>query len=97
MPSYVLLLRFTHRGVPQIKESPARYDALRAICDRFGAKIKDIYVFLGQSDTLIVAEAPNDDVIAKLSLYFTDHGDLRVETHRVYSEAEFRKLVLEME
>ena len=97
MASYVLLSHYTHQGIEHVKQSPDRVDALRKIFDRHGAKIKDFYALLGQHDTLLIVEAPNDETVAKLALYIAEQGNVRVETHRAFTEPEFRKLLSEIE
>jgi uncharacterized protein with GYD domain len=97
MASYVMLFHFTHQGIEHVKQSPDRVDALRKICNRYGAKIKDFYALLGQYDSLFIVEAPNDETVAKLALYIAEQGNVRVETHRAFSEAEFRKLLSEVD
>jgi uncharacterized protein with GYD domain len=62
-----------------------------------GAKIKDFYALLGQYDSLFIVEAPNDETVAKLSLYIAEQGNVRVETHRAFTEVEFRKLLSEID
>jgi uncharacterized protein with GYD domain len=93
MPSYVMLFHFTHQGIEHVKQSPDRVDALRKVFERQGAKIKDFYAMLGQYDTLFIAEAPNDETIARLALDIAEQGNVHVETHRAFTEAEFRKLL----
>jgi uncharacterized protein with GYD domain len=92
-----MLFHFTHQGVEHVKQSPDRVDTLRKIFDRYGARIKDFYALLGQYDTLFIVEAPNDETVAKLALYIAEQGNVRVETHRAFTEAEFRKLLSEIE
>jgi uncharacterized protein with GYD domain len=72
-------------------------DALKKIFSKHGAEIKDFYALLGQYDTLFIVEAPNDETVAKLSLHVAEQGSVRVETHRAFTEAEFRKLLSEID
>ncbi len=97
MASYVMLFHYTHQGIEHVKQSPDRIDALRKIFSRHNAKIKDFYALLGQYDTLFIVEAPDDETVAKLSLYVAEQGNVRIETHRAFTEAEFRKLLSDVE
>ncbi len=97
MASYVMLFHFTHQGIEHVKQSPGRIDTLRKLFERHHAKIKDFYALLGQYDTLFIVEAPNDETVAKLALYIAEQGNVRVETHRAFTEAEFRKLLSEVD
>jgi uncharacterized protein with GYD domain len=64
---------------------------------KHGAKIKEFYGLLGQYDSLFIVEAPNDETVAKLSLYVAEQGNVRIETHRAFSETEFRKPLSEID
>ena len=97
MASYVMLFHYTHQGIEHVKQSPERVDALKKIFSKHGVKIKDFYALLGQYDSLFIVDAPNDETVAKLSLYVAEQGSVRVETHRAFTEAEFRKLVSEID
>lgn len=48
---------------------------------------------LGEYDSIFVAEAPSDEVMAKLALLIAAQGNVRTETHRAFSEQEFRKIL----
>jgi uncharacterized protein with GYD domain len=97
MASYVMLFHYTHQGLEHVKQSPDRVDALKKTFSRHGAKLKDFYALLGQYDSLFIVEAPNDETVAKLALYVAEQGNVRVETHRAFSEDEFRKLLSEID
>lgn len=97
MASYVMLFHYTHQGIEHVKQSPERVDAVKKIFMKHGAKIKEFYALLGQYDTLFIVEAPDDETVAKLSFYVAEKGNVRVETHRAFTEAEFRKLLSEIE
>ena len=93
MATYVLLLRFTQKGIENIKESPARHDATVKAFKAMGAKLKEMYLVMGQYDAVLVAEAPDDETIAKLVLSLGSKGNIRTETLRAYTEDEFRKII----
>src|ERR1700720_3242897 len=68
MPTYISLVQYTQKGIEAIKESPKRLDAARKTFEEAGAKIKDFYLVMGEYDIIFVAEAPNDEAVAKLAL-----------------------------
>ncbi len=96
MPSYVMLFRYTHQGLEHVKQSPDRVDAVKKVFADNGAKVKDFYFMLGEYDTIFVAEAPSDEVMAKLALLIAAQGNVRTETHRAFNEQEFRKILAGM-
>ena len=93
MPTYVSLLNWTQKGIENIKESPSRLDTAKQIYRSMDAEIKAFYMAMGQYDMVIVAEAPNDETVAKLALALASKGAVRTETLRAFSEAEYRKIV----
>jgi uncharacterized protein with GYD domain len=93
MPTYVSLMRFTNQGIRDVKESPSRLEDARKAFAAAGAELKEFYLTLGQYDAIVVFEAPNDEVTAKLGLAIGALGNLRTETARAFTETEYRKLI----
>ena len=48
MPTYITLLRWTSKGLENIKESPARLDAARKVLKDAGVTMKDFYMVTGR-------------------------------------------------
>ncbi len=93
MATYIVLLRYTQQGVQNIKESPARLDAAKKAFQAMGAELKQWYLVMGQYDAIVVAEAPDDETVAKLALATGSQGNIRTETLRAFTEDEFRKII----
>ncbi len=93
MPTYISLLRYTQKGSESIKESPNRLDSVRQLFRTAGADLKQFYLVTGQYDAVVVADAPNDETLARLMLIIGSAGNVRTETLRAFTEDEFRKIV----
>ena len=93
MPTYISLLRYTQQGIMDAKNSPARLDAAKEGFRRAGAELKGFYLTMGQYDGVAILEAPDDVTAARLALGIATQGNLRLETLRAFSEAEYRKIV----
>jgi uncharacterized protein with GYD domain len=93
MPTYISLMRFTDQGVRNIKESPARLDAAKKAFQAAGGELKAFYLAFGECDAVVISEGPNDEIAAKLALAIGAQGNLRTSTMRVFTEAEYRKIV----
>jgi len=93
MSTYVMLFQFTQKGIENVKESPARVDAVKQAFRDMGAEVKEFYLLMGRYDTLIIAEAPDDETIAKLALAIGSKGNVRSETLRAYKEDEYRRII----
>lgn len=93
MPTYIVLSRFTERGMANIKESPARLDALKASLKEVGAEMRGFFLTMGQYDAVAIVEAPDDETAARIALSVGQKGNVRSETLRAFTEDEYRKLV----
>jgi uncharacterized protein with GYD domain len=93
MPHYITLGKYTKQGIEKIKESPDRAQAARRIFENMGAKMKDIYLVMGQYDLIVITEAPDDETVAKLTLAIGAQGNVQTETLRAFTEDEFRQIV----
>src|SRR5215475_9781247 len=93
MPSYMMLVKFTDQGIRNIKESPNRLEAFKKSLRAAGAELRDYFMIMGQYDGMLIVTASNDEVISKLALSLCSLGNVRTETHRIYTEDESRKII----
>lgn len=93
MPTYITLVTYTQKGAESIKQLPARMEAARKAGKALGADIKQLYLVMGRYDAVVISEAPDDETAAKLALGTAIQGNVRTETLRAFSEAEFMKIV----
>ena len=95
MPVYVTLYKFTEQGVRNIKGSPKRVEKIKEEFKKAGAQVKEFYALMGQFDTMIIAEAPNKEVIARLNLMIDGTGNVTSQTMRAFNEQDWKKMVQE--
>ncbi len=93
MATYISLLSYTDQGIRNIKESPKRLDAARKLLKSLGGDLKEFYLTMGTYDAVVVAEAPNDEAIAKFALAAGSLGNVRTVTLKAFSEADYRKIL----
>jgi len=93
MATYISLIKYTQKGIENIKESPNRLDAAKQAFKAMGAEIKEYYLVTGQYDAVVISEAPNDETVAKLALSIGSKGSIRTETFRAFPEDEYRKVI----
>jgi len=93
MATYIMLHRYTQKGIENIKQSPARLDAGRKAFKAMGAELKQYYLVTGQYDIVIICEAPNLETIAKCALDLGSKGNVTTETLCAFTEDEFRKII----
>ncbi len=93
MPTYITLARWTQLGAERIKESPARLEAFKQLVRSAGGEVKAFYVVTGQYDMVVITEAPNDEIVARVALASASKGSLKTETLRAFTEDEYRKII----
>ncbi len=88
MPTYVMLVRFTDQGIRNIKDSPKRAKAFRALCEKLGGRVKDIYWTLGRYDIVTIVEVPDDVTMEALLYSLGSLGNVRTESLRAFTAQE---------
>ncbi len=96
MPTFIISINLTHQGIKGIKESPKRMQAGKALLKKMGGRVKQVYLTSGDSDAIMIAEAPDGDIITKSSMALGSLGNVRTSTARAWPEAEFKKMVAEL-
>ena len=93
MAHYISLIRYTQKGIENIKQSPSRLDAAKKAFESAGGKVHAWYLTMGQYDAVLITEAPDDETAAKVSLTLGALGNVRTETLKAFTEAEYRKII----
>lgn len=96
MPTYLLLLRYTQRGLNHAKSTLAQIDTARQAFRSKGAVLKEVYLTMGQYDLFAIMEAPDDETAAQLVLELGSEGEVRTETVRAFNEDEFQRILYEL-
>ena len=96
MPTFITFVNWTDQGIRNIKEAPHRAEAARALLQKMGGKVKDIYITSGSQDIVFIADAPDGDIMAKFALAVGSQGNVRTNTTRAWSENEFAKIISEL-
>ena len=92
MPHFVTLVRYTHQGISQIKESLSRLDASRKAAEAVGGKIQAWYLTMGHYDAVLISEFPSDEACARFTLSAGALGNISTETLKAFPEADYRKI-----
>jgi uncharacterized protein with GYD domain len=96
MAKYISLVKYTAKGVENLKESPDRLDAFKQLCESMGAKVEGFYLTMGRYDIVIIVDAPNPETAAKAILTTASGGAVSTETLQAFSEEEYRKIISEL-
>ena len=93
MATYVMLVNYTQKGIENIKESPARLDAVKQAFQSMGGELKKFYLVMGRYDMVVIGEAPDDETAAKLALLVGSGGSVRTETLKAFPEEDYRTII----
>ncbi len=96
MPTFIITLNWTDQGIRGVKDAPKRTAAARELGKKLGVEIKQVFLTSGDSDLLVIADAPSGDNVAKFCMTLGGLGNARTRTARAWSEPEFMKLVSEL-
>ncbi len=95
MATFVVLLNFTDQGIRNVKDSPERLNAFRAMAEQMGVSIKSVYYTVGNYDIVTVVEGPDEAVTAAL-LKVGSLGSVRSQTLRGFSPDEMKQMISKM-
>ncbi len=95
MATFVVLLNFTDQGIRNVKDSPERLNAFRAMAEEMGVSIKSVYYTVGNYDIVTVVEGPDEAVTAAL-LKVGSLGNVRSQTLRGFSPDEMKQMISKM-
>jgi uncharacterized protein with GYD domain len=88
MATYIMLGNFTDQGIRSVKDTTKRADALKERAKSLGVTVKEVYWTLGQYDTVIILDAPDETALTAFGLEFGKAGNHRTQTLRAFSQAE---------
>lgn len=95
MATFISLLNFTDQGIRNVKDSPDRYEAFRAMAEKLGVKVKGIYYTVGQYDIVVIVEG-SDEAVTSALLKVGSLGNVRSQTLRGFSVDEMKKIIGQM-
>ena len=80
MPIYIILGKFTQKGITEIKASPQRLESVRNVVKALGGELKEFYYTLGRYNFVAVTEAPSNEAALKGLMIVGSAGAVRSET-----------------
>ncbi len=92
MATFISLINFTDQGIRNVKDSPARFEAFKAMAEKLGVTVKSAYYTLGNYDIVLVTEGTDEAAMTAL-LKTGSLGNVRTQTLRGFSVDEIKKLI----
>jgi uncharacterized protein with GYD domain len=95
MATFIHLISFTDQGIRNVKDSPDRFEAYKAMAEKLGGKVKSVYYTMGQYDMLVILEA-TDELAMTAILRVGSLGNVRTVTLRGFSLEEMKKIIAKL-
>ena len=92
MPKYIGLLNFTDQGIRNIRERPARRQAILEGLRGMGITA-ETYLTIGPYDVVAIIDAPSDEVAARAALLVGSQGNVRTLTMKAFTEDEADQII----
>ena len=93
MATFIMLGHFSDQGIRSVKDTTIRVETVKAAAKRHGITVKDVYWTLGQYDTVLIAEAPDEAAMTAFGLTVGAHGNVRTQTLRAFSAEEMGRII----
>lgn len=95
MATYVVLANFTDQGIRNVKDSPDRLGAFKAMAEKLGVTMKSVHYTVGAYDIVTVVEG-SDEAVTSTLLKLGSIGNIRTQTMRAFSPEEMKTIVNKM-
>lgn len=90
---YVMLVKWTEKGVKEFSDTTDRMEQARKLTQSKGGTMIEGYWTMGRYDLVVLAEAPDDETAAAVSMAISSGGNVRVETMRAFTSDEMKGIV----
>jgi uncharacterized protein with GYD domain len=88
MTTYVSLINWTDQGIRNFSDTVQRAEDAKALAQRMGGSIANIYWTVGQYDLVTVADFPDDETGTAFLLALGSQGNVRTTTLRAYDASQ---------
>lgn len=92
MPTYISLVNLTEQGIKEVKMAPERLQTFDVAAREAGGRLVGFYLVMGQYDYIVITEAPDDQIAARLILGTIAQGSVRTQTMRAFPREEFEEI-----
>jgi uncharacterized protein with GYD domain len=93
MSTYVALANWTPEGIRAVGNAGERLDAVKRLMADMDCHYHSIHLTMGEYDLVLIFDAPDDAVAARLMLQIAKKGFVRSKTMKAFPEVAFREIV----
>ena len=88
MPTFLIMGKFTHQGIKNVKETTRRWDRFKEIAAGYGVRVREIYWLMGEYDVMNIVESEDEKSVSALMLELGAWGNVSTTTIRAYDKTE---------
>jgi uncharacterized protein with GYD domain len=96
MARFAMLLKFTDKGLAEVKKSPSRAEAFKAAVGRASGSVESLFWLTGDHDGLVVFSVPDEATATAIALNLGALGGVRTCLCRAFDETEFQSILAKM-
>jgi uncharacterized protein with GYD domain len=93
LPTFVMLSTLSPHGVGTLKTNPERLNEVNSEIEQMGARVIEQWAVLGPYDFVNIVEAPDERVIARVSVELAARGTAHFQTMTAIPVDEFLSLL----
>lgn len=93
MATFISTIKFTEKGISEIKDTCQRAENFKKQAKKMGVKVSDIFWTQGPYDGLLVLEAPDDLTATALMVHVCSGGFVHTQTIRAYRADEMKAIL----
>ena len=93
MATFISLVNLTQQGIRDFKDSPDRAAKFKAMAEKVGVTIKEVYWTMGAYDVVLILEAPDDEAVVAATLGLGSLGNVRTQTLRGFNSSEMKEII----
>jgi uncharacterized protein with GYD domain len=93
MATYVTLIKFTEKGVKDIKDTCKRAADFKSSAAKLGVEVRDTLWCQGAYDGVLVFTAADDEAATAAMLSLSTHGNVTTQTMRSFNATEMNKVL----
>ncbi len=97
MQTYLIMGKFTEKGITNIKQTTERADKFKEIAAKLGIHVKEIFWLIGKYDVVYIVEAPDDQALEALLVRVGAWGNVRTTTFRAVDKKEMDAIISKMD
>jgi uncharacterized protein with GYD domain len=93
MATYVTLIKFTEKGVKDIKHTCQRAADFKAAVKKLRVEVREQYWCMGAYDGIVVFDAPDDETATIGMLALASQDNVATQTLRSFTATDMAKIV----